>query len=136
MATIGLPPIREQKPIYVHHAFVVRQAIRVYDATTDEYIAWSASSVPIVRFSVEPTGYTDEGYPSTLFGPYNLSGAHVDGAYIYSVVVSADDVTRYLGTRVGESIYQIVEGAYGALYYDLTDVQSLLVTDPYAPLPR
>lgn len=135
-ATLGLPPIREQKPIYLHNAYVVRQLIRVYSAATDAYVAWSGSPVPRVRFSVEPTGYTSEGYPSTLFGPYNLAGALVNSMYVYSYVVSADDVTQYLGTRVGQTIYQIVEGSYGTSYYDLTDVQSLLVCDPYAPLPR
>lgn len=135
--TLGLPVVSEQKPIYLHTAHVVRQDIRVYDAASDRYLAWSSGSgVPRVRFSTEVTGYTTLGIPSTLFGPYNLVSTLVGTSYIYTYVVSADVVTQYLGSRVGETIYQIVEGVYGSTYYDLTNVQPLLVVDPYAPLPR
>lgn len=135
--TIGLPPVREQKPIYLHNAYVVRQEIRMYDAVTDTYKAWSATApVPRVRFSLDADGYDINGMPTTLFGPYDLVSTLVSGVYIYTYVVSADIVTQFLASKVGQVIYQIVEGAYGTTYYDLTNVQPLLVVDPLAPIPN
>lgn len=130
----GAPPVQQSKPIFLHTAHVVRQEIRVYDPTDDEYELLTAlSPAPTVRFSLEATGFTTLGMPSTLFGPYALAHA---GSGVWYYVVSGDLVTQYLGSRVGETVYQIVEGNYGTTYYDLTNAQPLVVTDPYAPIVR
>lgn len=129
---LGLPPTRSQKPIYLHTAYLVRQEIRYYNEAVNKYLPWSGDDIR-VRFSTEPTGYDTNGYPSTLFGPYTLVESGDEGVFQYPV--PADQIMQYLGALVGQTIYQIVEGSYGSTYYDLTDVQPLLVVDPYAPLP-
>lgn len=131
MTTVGIPAIRSQKPIYVHNAFVVRQEIRYYDPISDRYEPYVGGSLQ-VRFSTEADGYDSLGVPSTLFGPYALAEASEDGEYYH--IVSADIVTQYLASLVGQVVYQVVEGNQGATYYDLTNVQPLLVVDPLAPL--
>jgi hypothetical protein len=130
--TFGAPAVQQYKPIFLHTAHVVRQEIRVYDSVTDQYIALTTlSPAPTVRFSTQATGYTTLGLPSTIFGPYALTHR---GSGTWYALVTADLVMQYLGALVGTLIYQIVEGNYGTTYHDLSNVQPLMVTDPYAPV--
>lgn len=128
-------PIARMKTISLRNNYLVRQPIEYYVPGSDAWEPWpGVPAAPTVRFSVEPTGFTDEGYPSTIVGPYVMveSGAS-PGTFYYDV--PSDALSLALADLVGETIYQVVEGSFGSHYYGLTDVQPLLVIDPRNPTP-
>ncbi len=117
------------KPIALNNAYLVRQEIKQYYAGSNAF-ELVGDIAATVRFSAEPTGFDDMGFPDTILGPFPLD-ATIDVG-VFAVVVSADDVAA-LAPYVGETIYQVVEGAYGDAYYNMTDVQPLIVIDPRNP---
>lgn len=126
-------PITRLKTINPRNAYLARQAMLYFEPLTNTYLPWAGRTDVTVRFSTDPDGFTDTGYPDTLLGPYPMTETADPG--VYYAEISGDDLSAALLARVGETIYQIVEANYGSYYNGLTDVQPLLVVEPRAPLP-
>jgi len=125
------PPIRRNIPI--RNAWVARMGIRVFSDVLNDWTPYLGGEDVHVRFSRFATGYDFSGYPSTILGPYPMIETPNPGWYYFTV--DADVVTEHLAPLVGQTIYQIVEGAYGATYFELTTSEPLLVIDPRFPIP-
>jgi len=133
MAMRGIaPPI--QRVIPIRNAWVARVGIRFFSDALNDWTPYVGATDVRVRFSQFETGFTFEGYPSTLVGPFPMLETSDPGWYYFPI--GADIITRALASLVGQTIYQIIESAYGtyAYYFDLTTSEPLLVTDPRSPI--
>lgn len=116
----------EQKSISVRGGWVVRQEIRAFSNTSNDWEPWVGTDIK-VRFSQFQSGYDFSGYPSSILGPVAMAATSELGWYF--ATISADAIFEALKNRVGQIVYQIVEGAYGSSSYALSNVQPLLVVD-------
>lgn len=113
-------------------AFIVGRAYTILTVGSTNFTAIGASANTVgVQFIATGAG-SGTGTASANLGPFSMteSGA-TDGTYFYNV--AADLLTPALADYVGQTIYQVVEGAKGTTYYGLTDVQALFVLDARFP---
>ena len=113
-------PVTTYKTIHTANAYLVRQAIEVYDPTSDSYNAVTSGTFT-VSFATSSDG------SGAIAGLQNLALAPATGEVgtYYRVVQSS--TLAALVPYAGQVIYQIVSG--GALA-DLQAVTPLLVTTP------
>lgn len=122
--------VSQSRPIPIRNAWLAREAIRVYDPVTNAYKSAEGLAFT-VRFSLVPTGYVGAS-KSTIasLGPFNMTESTVKGTYYYEVLPTL--LVAALGSIVGTTIYQIVEGGPSS---ELCVVQPLVVTDPRYTTP-
>lgn len=132
--TSPIPQVTRIKPINPRNDYLAREQILYYESVVNKWLPWQGRSDVTVRFSSDPDGYTDTGYPDTLFGPYDMTESGDPGVY-YADIAADDFSAILLALGNGATIYQVVEANYGTYYFGLSTVQPLLITDPRAPLP-
>jgi hypothetical protein len=108
------------KQINPSNAYLVRQALKKYDAATNDYIAWTGASTIAVGFYEDALGTTAIAGLTSLA----MTESSVLGTY-YRVI--AGTLTAALSSYAGETIYQIVTGGNAS---DLKVVTPLVVTQP------
>lgn len=108
------------KQINPSNAYLVRQALKKYDAATNDYIAWTGANTIAVGFYEDALGVTVIAGLASL----PMTESSVLGTY-YRVVSGTD--TAALASYAGETIYQIVTGGNAS---DLKVVTPLVVTQP------
>lgn len=121
----------EQKQLPLRGGWVARQEIRTFSNVTNDWEPWVGSDLK-VRFSQFKSGFDFNGYPSTIIGPYNMAATGEPGWYF--ATIGADDIYNAFKGRVNQTVYQIVEGAYGSSTYALTNSTPLLVVDDQGPV--
>lgn len=108
------------KQINPSNAYLVRQALKKYDAATNDYIVWTGAATIAVGFYEDALGTTAIAGLTAL----PMTESSVLGTY-YRVVSGVDTAT--LASYAGETIYQIVTGGNTS---DLKVVTPLVVTQP------
>jgi hypothetical protein len=129
------PPVARAIPI--RNAWVARTQVRYFLDAVNDWRPYLGGTDLRVRFSQHATGFDFSGYPSTLAGPFAMIETADPGWYY--AAIDADTITTALAKLVGQTIYQIVEGAYGTGYssgyaFALTVSEPLYVIDPRTPL--
>lgn len=134
MAARGSTPPHIQREIPIRNAWIARTFVRYFSDAVNDWRPYVGGTDVRVRFSRFATGFTFEGYPSTLLGPFTMLETSDPGWYY--VPITADLVTAALQDLVGQTVYQIIEGSYGtySYYFALTTSEPLLVIDPRPPL--
>ena len=121
-----------QLTLPIHNAWVARTGVRYFSSALNDWVPFEGGTDIRVRYSQFPTGYDFSGYPSTLLGPFTMVETSDPGWYYFAI--NADDITNAFRSLVGQTVYQIIEGVYGASYYALTTSEPLKVIDPRTPL--
>lgn len=126
------PAIARFKTIDPRNSYLARQRLSYWEPALGQFIPWTGQDDVTVRFSDEVTGYTDEGFASTIsgLGPFAMvESTAEEGVYYYNVAAFA--LQSPLGTRIGSTIYQIVEGGAGdSGTYLVVETLPLLVSQP------
>src|SRR5262245_14102315 len=110
MTVRGAPPA-VQRVIPINNAWVARTGIRYFSDALNDWTPYVGATDVKVRLSRSATGFTFEGYPSTLLGPFTMLETSDAGWYYFPI--GADLITAALKDLVGQTIYQIIEGSYG-----------------------
>ena len=109
------------KQIHTSNAYLVRQQLKQYDATTNTYIAWTGANTIAVGFYEDALGVTGiAGLTGLAMAESNILGTYYR---IISGTLTATLASQY----AGETIYQIVTGGSNS---DLKVVTPLVVTQP------
>ncbi len=108
------------KPIHPNNAYLVRQSLTKYDATTNTYIPWTGAATISASFYEDAFGVTP------IAGLTGIAMAESAVLGTYYVVVSGT-LTATLTSYDGQTIYLVVTGGVQS---DLRVVVPLLVTDP------
>ncbi len=127
------PAIARFKPIDGWNTFLARQRLEYYEPAAGGFIPWSGRTDVTCRLSLEPTGYTDEGWASTIedCGPFDMVEASGDAGMYYYDIATSNLANGGLRDMVGDTIYLIVEGAVGySGTYTLTVSVPLRVIEP------
>lgn len=108
------------KQIHPSNAYLVRQSLTRYSATTNTYVTWTGATTIAVGFYEDALGVTAIAGLTGLA----MTESTVQGVY-YRVVDGTSTAT--LSSYQGETIYQIVTGGSNS---DLTVVTPLVVAAP------
>lgn len=123
------------KTIDPRNNYLARQRLLYWEGALAQYLPWIGRDDITVRFSLEASGYTDEGVVSTIsgLGPFSMVEATGEaGVYYYDVASLA--LRDALSDLVGTVIYQIVEGgAQASGTFALCDSLPLMVSSPRYP---
>lgn len=129
------PAVARYKTIDPRNAYLARQRLTYYEPAVGQFIAWAGQDDVTVRFSDESTGFTAEGFASTItgLGPFDMSESTAEPGVYYAEIPAASLLTPLLA-RIGDYVYQIVEGGVGdSGTYALVETLPLLVAQPRYP---
>jgi len=123
-----------QRTLPIRNAWIARTNIRVFNDAVNDWRPFVGGKDVRVRYSRYETGFDFSGYPSTILGPFTMIETSNAGWYYYPI--GADEITIAFSALVGQTVYQIIEAAYGGGYYyfGLGTAEPLLVIEPRVPL--